>query len=85
MARPILDWITVDPDTSHPDISKAYKAELMAQENTDAVIRKLAALQTGLPADQIRIGRNFGKLSFAHDPARSAKATVALTGKLAKD
>lgn len=78
MAKSDLKWFTVNVATSKGNLPKLVEAENAAMEATNAEVAKRAAAHLKVDVNEIRVGRNWGKLSFAHDPAAKTgnKATT---------
>ena len=76
--KPKLAWNTINMGTSSADLRKAWEAEQKAMAATDALVRKLAAGHEKTDASHIRVGRNWGRLSYAVD-ATAAPATSAVS------
>jgi hypothetical protein len=85
MAKPKLDWATINLKTSDRSIVTAFDAEQDAASKTDAAVRKIVAQIANVPPEQVRVGRNWGKLSYAIDTeAKGAAAPVALVAPAGK-
>lgn len=75
MAKRKLSWVVIDVHTSK-GLDKLLEAETKAKDATDAEIRKRVAKAKGVPSEQVKIGRNFGKISYAIDDQAPAAAVV---------
>lgn len=62
-----LNWTPINLKTSDKELVKLHDAEAAAQLKTDAKIRELVAAKEGCKPSQVKVGRKWGKLSFAVD------------------
>ena len=82
MAKANLTWKTVDVANSGKPIAAAWKGEQEAIQRTTIAVQDAASKAEKCQPHQIRVGRGFGKLSYAVDlaakPGGASGETVAL-------
>lgn len=79
--KTVLTWKPINMAKSHASIQKAFQAETVAVDATNAAIAKLAAAAEKVDPKRIKIGRQWGKVSYAvlpEDTGGTSSAAVTL-------